>query len=558
VRPNLEIAQHTALRPIGEIAAGLGLGDEDFEPYGRHTGKIRLETLQKLESRPSGKLILVTAMTPTRHGEGKTLTTIGLGQAMSRIGESAIIALREPSLGPVFGIKGGATGGGYAQVVPMQDINLHFTGDFHAVTAAHNLLAAMVDNHVLKGNDLRIDVTDILWNRTLDMNDRSLRQIVIGLGGRANGVPRESGFVITAASEVMAILALASSRADLKKRLGDIVIGYTLDGGAVTAAHLQAHDAMAVLLDKAIMPNLVQTLEHTPALIHAGPFANIAHGTSSVLADHIASQLADYVVTECGFGADLGAEKFFDVVCRQQPGLWPAAVVLVVTCRAIKLHGGMPEAALTTEDLGAFQEGLHNVRVHVENLRKFGVPIIVAVNTFPFDTRAEIDAVFAFCGELGVDCAAHAAFAHGGEGAVELARKTVHIIAGHADGAPQYLYDCRLPVDAKVRAIATEIYRADGVYFEKRAQKKIERFTALGYGNLPVCIAKTQASLSDNPRALGVPSGWTLTITDVQLSAGAGFLVAVSGDMMLMPGLPKTPAAARMHVDERGTITGLS
>jgi formate--tetrahydrofolate ligase len=557
---NIEIAQRTMLHPIRDIMDGLGIMDDDFEFYGKYTGKIRLETLQKLESRPNGKLILITAMTPTSHGEGKTLTTVGLGQALAKFGKKGIITLREPSLGPVFGIKGGATGGGYSQVIPMEDINLHFNGDFHATTAAHNLLAAMVDNHILKGNDLRIDVTSILWNRTMDMNDRSLRQIVIGLGGRVNGIPRESGFVITAASEVMAILALASSRPDLKKRLGEIVVGYTLEGGMVKAGDLKANNAMAVILNQAIMPNLVQTIEHTPALIHAGPFANIAHGTNSVLADKIACKLADYVVTECGFGADLGAEKFFDIVCRQQPDLWPSAVVLVATCRAIKLHGGVPEkpeTLLTAENPEAFKKGLQNLATHIKNLRKFGVPVIVAVNKFPFDTPAEINMIFDLCQKLEVDCATHEAFLRGGEGVKELAEQTVRLAEGNRNRTPKYLYDANLSVEMKVQKIATEIYGADGVYFEKRAQKKIEKFVELGYGHLPICLAKTQASLSDNPRALGVPKGWTLTVSDAQLSAGAGFLVVISGDMMLMPGLPKFPAAVNMDVDEHGRITGL-
>jgi len=557
---NLEIAQRTTLHPIRDIMDGLGLTDDDFEFYGKYNGKIRLETLQKFAARPNGKLILVTAMTPTSHGEGKTLTTVGLGQALAKIGKSGIITVREPSLGPVFGIKGGATGGGYSQVIPMEDINLHFNGDFHAITAAHNLLAAMVDNHVLKGNDLRIDVTSILWNRTMDMNDRALRQIVIGLGGRVNGIPRESGFVITAASEIMAILALADSRSDLKKRLGEIVVGYTLEGKIVKAADLQANNAMAVILNQAIMPNLVQTIEHTPALIHAGPFANIAHGTNSVLADKIALKLADYVVTECGFGADLGAEKFFNIVCRQQPELWPSAAVLVATCRALKLHGGVPEkpeTLLTAENPEAFAKGLQNLATHVKNLRKFGVPVIVAVNKFPYDAPAEIKMIFDLCQKLEVDCATHEAFLKGGEGVKLLAEQTIRLAEGSRKPAPKYLYDSELSIEMKVQKIATEIYGAEGVYFEKKAQKKIEKFVELGYGHLPICIAKTQASLSDNPRALGVPKGWTLTVSDAQLSAGAGFLVVVSGDMMLMPGLPKVPAAVNMDVDEHGRITGL-
>ena len=559
MQTSIEIAQKVTLKPIREIMEGLGLADEDVEFYGKYNGKVRLQTLQKFSSRPDGKLILVTAMTPTSHGEGKTLTSVGLGQALAKIGKKGMIALREPSLGPVFGIKGGATGGGYAQVLPMEDINLHFNGDIHAIGAAHNLLAAMVDNHMLKSNDLRIDPTNVLWNRAMDMNDRSLRQIVIGLGGRINGIPRESGFVITAASEVMAILALATSRADLKKRLGNIVVGFDLDSGVVTAEQLQAHKAMAVILNEAIMPNLVQTIEHTPALIHAGPFANIAHGTSSVLADRIALKLADYVVTESGFGADLGAEKFFDIVCRQS-GLWPSILVEVATCRAIKLHGGVPEkpeGSLEQENPDAFNKGLGNLEVHVRNMKKFGVPVLVAINRFPYDRPSEIAMVEELCQKLEVACVSHQAFNKGGEGAAALAQKAVQLAESAGPPRPKFIYDLELPVEDKIRKIATEIYGADGVYYEKRAMKKLEKFAGLGYGNLPVCIAKTQASLSDNPRAQGVPKGWMLTVTDANLSAGAGFLVISCGEMMLMPGLPKLPAAINMDVDENGKITGL-
>lgn len=555
---NIAIAQRATLNPIRNIMDQLGISDDDFEFYGKYTGKIRLETLDKFSNRPNGKLILVTAMTPTSHGEGKTLTTVGLGQALARIGRKGIIALREPSLGPVFGIKGGATGGGYSQVIPMELINLHFNGDMHAVTTAHNLLAAMLDNHLHKGNDLRIDVTNILWNRAMDMNDRALRHIVVGLGGRVNGIPRESGFVITAASEVMAILALAASRTDLKKRLGEIVVGYNLKGDMVRARDLQAERAMAVILNDAIMPNLVQTIEHTPALVHAGPFANIAHGTNSVIADRIALKLADYVVTECGFGADLGGEKFFDIVCRQSE-LWPAAVVIVATCRAMKLHGGVPDKAeeLSKENPVAFRQGLANLEVHVRNMRKFGVPVIVAINKFPFDTPAEINAILDLCQRLEIECATHEAFLKGGEGVIALAERVVAKADGYQNPKPRFLYDLNQPVTEKVRKIAMEIYGAEGVYFEKKAQKKIEAFESHGYGGLPICMAKTQASLSDNPRALGVPRGWTLTVTDAQLSAGAGFLVMICGDMMLMPGLPPVPAAMNMDVDEHGTISGL-
>lgn len=559
MQSSIEIAQQAKLHPIRQQLEYLGIDEDEFEFYGKFTGKIRLDTLDKLAGRPDGKLILVTAMTPTSHGEGKTLTTIGLGQAIAKLGKKGIVALREPSLGPVFGIKGGAAGGGYSQVLPMTDINLHFNGDIHAIGAAHNLLAAMVDNHILKGNDLRIDVTNILWDRAMDMNDRALRQIVVGLGGRVNGIPRESAFVITAASEVMAILALATSRSNLKQRLGDIAIGFNSDGGVVRAEELQAHRAMAVILNEAIMPNLVQTIEHTPALIHAGPFANIAHGTSSVLADKIALKLADYVITECGFGSDLGAEKFFHIVSRSS-NLHPAAVVLVATCRAIKRHGGVPEKpaeALQTEDMHAFKSGLANLQAHIENLRKFGVPLIVAINRFPWDTPAELDAIRALCERLEVGCESHEAFARGGDGALALAQKTIALADASEAAKPKFLYDLQQSIHDKIRILATHIYGADGVYFEKRAQKKIEKFIDLGYGHLPICVAKTQSSLSDNPRALGAPKGWTLTVTDARLSAGAGFIVPICGDMLLMPGLPKIPAAVNMDVDEHGRISGL-
>jgi formate--tetrahydrofolate ligase len=543
---------------ISLLAGELGLTEEDIEPCGRHTCKVRLGVTRRLSSVKDGKLILVTAMTPTRRGEGKTLTTIGLGQALSLLGKKGILTLREPSLGPVFGVKGGATGGGRAQVLPMEDINLHFNGDFHAVTAAHNLLAACVDNHILNGNNLRIDVTNVLWNRAIDMNDRLLRNIVIGLGGRSNGIPRESGFVITPASEVMAILALASSRPELKSRLGEIVVGYTSGGSAIRAKDLEINRAMAVLLNKAIMPNLVHTTEHTPAFIHTGPFANIAHGTSSILANTIALKLADYVITECGFGADLGAEKFFNIVCRLS-GLWPSAVVIVATCRALKVHGGVPDVpdALIPENPDALAKGLENLAVHVQNMKRFGVPVIVTLNRFTSDTDAELRLIFDLCQELEVECAPHDAFHRGGEGALELAQKTVTLAEAREPQGPRYLYDLADPPEEKVRKIATGMYRADGVYFERRAERALDKFAALGYAKLPVCIAKTQASLSDNARAFGVPKGWTLTVTDARLSAGAGFLVIVCGDMMLMPGLPKIPAAVHMDVDESGTISGL-
>jgi formate--tetrahydrofolate ligase len=555
MKSSIEIAQSVELKHMRQYMADLGLQEDDFEFYGKYTGKIRLELLDKLADKPNGKLILVTAMTPTKYGEGKTLTSIGLGQALAKIGKKGMIALREPSLGPVFGIKGGATGGGFSQVIPMEKINLHFNGDIHAITTAHNLLAAMLDNHVLKENEKRVDITNVLWNRALDMNDRSLRDIVIGLGGRANGIPRESGFVITAASEIMAILALSTSREDLKRRLGEIVVAYDLDGKVVKAADIDANRAMAAILSEAIMPNLVQTLEHTPALVHAGPFANIAHGTSSVLGSRIALKLADYVITECGFAADLGFEKFVDIVCRQS-GLWPAAVVVVATCRAIKHHGGVDEASIMNENLEASKKGLANLETHIRNIRKFGLPVVVAINRFPFDTPGELALVKQLCQELGVECEEHEAFAKGGDGAVKLAEKTV-ALADASTSTPKFLYELDAPIEERVRTIATQIYGAEGVYFEKRAQKKLDKFRKLGYGNLPICVAKTQSSLSDNPKLLGAPKGWTLTVTDAALSAGAGFLVMICGDMMLMPGLPKVPAAVNVDVDEKGRILGL-
>jgi len=556
MQTSIEIAQKAPLRHMREFMADLELAEDDFEFYGKYTGKLRLHLLEKLAGRPDGRLILVTAMTPTPAGEGKTLTTVGIGQALGRLGKRGMIALREPSLGPVFGVKGGAAGGGYAQVLPMERINLHFNGDIHAIGAAHNLLAAMLDAHLHHGNDLDLDVRQPLWGRALDMNDRALRDVVVGLGGRANGVPRESDFVITAASEIMAVLALAASRSDLKRRLGEIVVGYRRDGSVVKAADLHAQGAMATILNEAIMPNLVQTMEHTPALVHAGPFANIAHGTSSVLAAQIARKLADYVVTEAGFGADLGAEKFFDIVNRTAD-LWPSAVVVVATCRAIKYHGGVPLDLLGEENMGAFARGLGNLEAHVRNMQRYGAPVVVAVNRFPFDTPAELEAVAERCAALGVPCVPHEAFARGGEGAVDLAAEAVALADANPDPTPRFLYEIGQPAEEKIRAIAMQIYGAEDVYIDPRARKKLSQFKALGYGDLPVCIAKTQSSLSDDPSARGVPTGWTLTVTDVMLSAGAGFLVVVCGNMMLMPGLSKTPAAVHMDVDEQGVITGL-
>ena len=536
--------------------ADLDLAEDDFEFYGKYTGKLRLHLLDKLADSPDGRLVLVTAMTPTPSGEGKTLTTVGLGQALGRLGKRGMIALREPSLGPVFGIKGGAAGGGFAQVLPMERINLHFNGDLHAIGAAHNLLAAMLDAHLHHGNDLDFDVRQPLWGRAMDMNDRALRQIVVGLGGRVNGVPRESGFVITAASEIMAILALSSSRSDLKRRLGEIVVGYRRDGSVIKAVDLDASGAMAVILNEAIMPNLVQTMEHTPALVHAGPFANIAHGTSSILAAQIARKLADYVITEAGFGADLGAEKFFDIVNRNAD-LWPSAVVVVATCRAIKYHGGTALDRLNEENMDAFEQGLDNLEAHVRNMQKFGSPVIVAVNRFPFDTQNELDAIEECCRAMSVPSVPHEAFSLGGAGATDLAEEVVRLADSNQNPKPKFLYDLDQPVDEKIRVVAAEIYGAEGVFIDPRARKKLQNFENLGYGNLPICIAKTQSSLSDDARKRGAPKGWMLTVTDVLLSAGAGFLVVVCGNMMLMPGLSKEPAAVHMDVDDKGLITGL-
>lgn len=555
----IEIAHNEELQHISTLVESLGINENDFEYYGKYTGKVRLEILDKLSTQPDGKLILVTAMTPTNHGEGKTVTTIGLGEALAKIGKKAIVAIREPSVGPVFGIKGGATGGGYAQVLPMEKINLDFNGDFSAITTAHNLLAAMLDNHIIKGNELGIDVNNIFWKRAMDMNDRALRNILVGLGGSANGIPRESGFLITAASEVMAIIALSNSRPDLKKRLGEIVLGYTTNKEIVRARDIAASNPMAVILNEAIMPNLVQTIEHTPALIHAGPFGNIAHGTNSILADKIGLKLADYVVTESGFGADLGAEKFFDIVCRTS-GFWPSAVVVVATCKAIKYHGGVSqkqESLLQEENMEAFEKGLKNLEAHIRNMKKFNVPIVVTVNQFPYDTPKELNRIREICQENEVEFAPQTVFVNGGEGAIELAEKTIRLADANKNPQPKFMYELNIPIEDKIEKIATEIYGADGIHLEKHAKKKLDNFVKHGYGSLPICIAKTQGSLSDDPKAIGVPKNWNLTVTDVELSAGAGFLVVVCGDMMLMPGLPKYPAAINMDVDESGKITGM-
>ena len=554
---DIEIAQQTEMKPIADIAADLGVQADELEPYGRYKAKLNEALFRRVEAQPNGKLILVTAINPTPAGEGKTTTTIGLGEAMARIGKKAVIALREPSLGPVFGIKGGAAGGGYAQVVPMEDINLHFTGDMHAITSANNLLCAMLDNHLQQGNTLGIDPRRVLIKRCLDMNDRALRNIVVGLGGKVNGVPREDGFVITVATEVMAILCLADGLADLKQRLGNILVAYTYDNCPVFARDLQAEGAMAALLRDAIQPNLVQTLENTPAIMHGGPFANIAHGCNSVRATKLALKLGDYCITEAGFGSDLGAEKFLDIKCRLA-GLAPDCIVVVATVRALKYNGGVAKADLAAENVEALERGIVNLQAHVANMRKYGVPVVVAINRFHTDTEAEIRVIDDCCRELGVPYALSEAFAKGGEGAVSLAETVVSEIdrtEGERHFAP--LYADGLTVEEKIETIAREIYGADGVVYAPAAKKALPDIKALGGDKLPVCIAKTQYSLSDNAALLGRPTGFTVTIRDLRLSNGAGFVVAYAGDIMTMPGLPKAPAAQKIDVDEAGVISGL-
>ena len=554
---DIEIAQQATLCPISEIAQNLGIQEEELEPYGRYKAKVNEALFTRLEEKPDGKLILVTAINPTPAGEGKTTTSVGLGEAMAKIGKKAVIALREPSLGPVFGIKGGAAGGGYAQVLPMEDINLHFTGDMHAITSANNLLCAMLDNHMQQGNALDIDQRRILIKRCLDMNDRALRNIVVGLGGKINGVPREDGFIITVASEVMAILCLAADREDLKRRLGNILVAYTRSGQPVYARDLKADGAMAALLKDAINPNLVQTLEGTPAIMHGGPFANIAHGCNSVRATRLALKLGDYCITEAGFGSDLGAEKFMDIKCRMA-GLAPSCVVVVATVRALKYNGGVPKAELGAENVEALEKGSVNLRAHVKNMRKYGVPVVVAINRFPSDTQAELDAVDAMCREMQVPYALSEVFAKGGEGGVELAKVIMEIVDKEdtsAGFAP--IYGDSLTVEEKIETIAREIYGADGVVYTNPAKKALKEIHDLGGDAMPVCIAKTQYSLSDNAALLGRPTGFTITIRDLRLSSGAGFVVAYAGDIMTMPGLPKVPAAEKIDVDKNGVISGL-
>lgn len=552
---DIEIAKQADIKPISDIAEKLGISADELEFYGKYKAKLPLSLLKKYENKEDGKLILVTAINPTPAGEGKTTVTVGLGEAMNRIGKKAVIALREPSMGPVFGIKGGAAGGGYAQVIPMEDINLHFTGDMHAITAANNLLCAIIDNHIQQGNELRIDPRRILFKRCLDMNDRALRNVVIGLGGKVNGVPREDGFMITVASEIMAILCLSSGIKDLKDRLGSILTAYTYDGTPVYARDLNAVGSMAALLKDAIKPNLVQTLENTPALMHGGPFANIAHGCNSVTATRLALKLGDYCITEAGFGADLGAEKFLDIKCRCA-GLKPSCVVIVATIRALKYNGGVPKTELSKENIVALKNGIVNLETHIENMRKYGLPVVVAINRFATDTEAEIETIEAFCKEKDVPVSLTEVFARGGEGGKELAEKVVKTIeTKEAHFKP--IYDEKLSIKEKLNVLAKEIYRAGDVVFTSNTEKAISEIEKLGKDKLPICVAKTQYSLSDDPQKLGSPKGFTLTVRDVRLSAGAGFIVALTGDIMTMPGLPKQPAAYKIDVDDDGNVSGL-
>lgn len=552
---DIEIAHSCKMKPITEIAAAAGIDEKYLEQYGRYKAKIDLSILNETK-KDDGKLILVTAMTPTPAGEGKTTTTIGLADGMRRIGKNVLVALREPSLGPVFGIKGGAAGGGHAQVVPMEDINLHFTGDFHAIGAANNLLAAMLDNHIKQGNELGIDVRRITWKRCVDMNDRQLRNIIDGLGGVANGVLREDGFDITVASEIMAVLCLSGSITELKSRLSKIIVGYTFDERPVTCGDLKAEGAMAALLKDALKPNLVQTLEGTPALVHGGPFANIAHGCNSVTATKLALKLGDYAITEAGFGADLGAEKFLDIKCRMA-GLVPDAVVIVATVRALKMHGGLDKKSLATEDLDALKKGIPNLLRHISNIKNvYRLPCVVAVNRFPTDTDSEIDFIIKECKDLGVNVMLSTVWADGGKGGEELAHEVVRLCSEEkGDFAYSYSLDCR--IEEKIEAVVKKVYGGDGITVLPAAKKQIDKLTALGFGNLPICIAKTQYSFSDDPTRLGAPEGFTVTIKNVKVSAGAGFIVVLTGDIMTMPGLPKHPAAENIDIDENGVISGL-
>ena len=554
MKTDVEIAQEAQMQHIREIAAKLGLTEDDIELYGKYKAKISLDAWNKVKNGPDGKLVLVTAINPTPAGEGKTTTSVGLADAFHKLGHKVAVALREPSLGPCFGLKGGAAGGGYAQVVPMEDINLHFTGDFHAITTAHNLLAAVIDNHIQQGNALDIDVRRVAWKRVLDLNDRALRNVVIGLGGKAHGVPRETGFDITVASEMMAILCLASDLEDMKKRLGEIVVAYSRDGRAIRAEELNVTGALTLLFKDAIKPNLVQTLEGTPALIHGGPFANIAHGCNSVMATKFALKFADIAITEAGFGADLGAEKFLDIKCRFA-GIHPDAVVIVATVRALKMHGCVPKTELGKVDMAALEKGLANLTKHIENVHKFGLPAVVAINAFPTDTKEELDFVEEKCNALGASVALSQVWAKGGEGGVELAEKVLEAMKQPADF--HYMYEVEQSIPEKIEAIAKAIYGADGVDFTAPAKKQLAEIEALGLDKMPICMAKTQYSLSDDATKLGRPEGFRITVTELRISAGAGFIVALTGNILTMPGLPKKPAAENMDIDVNGKITGL-
>ena len=554
-KSDIEIAQETTPLKITEVAKNCGVDEKYIEQYGNYKAKIDYRMLKDLKDQPDGKLILVTAITPTPAGEGKTTTSVGLADGLRKIGKKAVVALREPSLGPVFGVKGGAAGGGYAQVVPMEDINLHFTGDFHAIGAANNLMAAMLDNHIQQGNALEIDVKQLTWKRAVDMNDRQLRHIVDGLGGKAQGVPREDGFEITVASEIMAVLCLASDINDLKARLARMIVAYTYDGKPVTAHDLKAEGAMAALLKDALKPNLVQTLEHTPAFIHGGPFANIAHGCNSVTATRMALKMGDYAVTEAGFAADLGAEKFIDIKCRMA-GLHPSAVVIVATVRALKYHGGVAKADLNNENLEALEKGLPNLLQHVDNVKNvYGLPCVVAINAFPTDTKAELDLVEKKCNELGVNVALSEVWAKGGEGGKALAEEVVRLC--EQPNNFQFVYDADASIEQKLDTIVKKVYHGDGVVLTANAKKQAQQLTDLGFGNLPICMAKTQYSFSDDAALLGAPKGFTVTVRNLKVSAGAGFIVALTGDIMTMPGLPKVPSAEKIDVDENGKISGL-
>ena len=552
---DIEIAQQVEMLPITEIAENFGIDVDDLEMYGKYKAKVSFDFIKKMENKKDGKLVLVTAISPTPAGEGKSTTTIGLGQALNKIGKKTFIALREPSLGPVFGVKGGAAGGGYAQVVPMEDINLHFTGDMHAITAANNLLSAAIDNHINHGNTLRIDSRQIVWKRVIDMNDRALRNVVVGLGGKVCGFTREDGFMITVASEVMAILCLSNDLMDLKDRLGKIIVAYNLDGAPVTAKEIGVHGAMAMLLKEAIKPNLVQTLEHTPAFIHGGPFANIAHGCNSVIATKLGLKLGDILVTEAGFGADLGAEKFLDIKCRYA-NLKPDAVVIVATIRALKMHGGVKKADLGVENLEALNQGFSNLQKQVENMRKFGLPVLVAINKFANDTQAEIDLLTKKCQEFCIEVSLNECFTKGGEGGIEMAEKLVKILDNEKPDF-KLLYDVEDTIENKLNKIVKEIYGADKVVIEDSAKKQIKTLEEFNLDKLPICMAKTQFSFTDNPNIMGAPSGFVITIKDVRVSAGAGFIVCQTSNIMVMPGLPKVPSANNMDIDENGVITGL-